>query len=77
MFFVFVFVFQFITIDDMEKGMEEDSIIKLPKHHKCAVHTLNLVASADIENHMPGEFKKVYRSAIAKAQALWNMQGKS
>lgn len=61
----------------MEKGMGEDSIIQLPKHHKCAAHTLNLIASADIENQVPGEFKKVYRSAIAKAQALWNKQGKS
>lgn len=64
---------EFITIDDME----EDSIIKLPRHHMCAAHMLNLVASADIENHMPGEFKKVYRSTIAKAQALWNKQGTS
>lgn len=60
----------------MEKG-SEDGIIKLARQHKCAAHTLNLVASADIEErHMPGAFKKAYRSAIAKAQALWNKQGK-
>lgn len=70
------FFFQFIALDDLEKG-SEDGITKLPRQHKCAAHTLNLVASADIEErHMPGAFKKAYRSAIAKAQALWNKQGK-
>lgn len=69
--------FQFIAYDDMEKG-SEDGFIKLPKQHMCAVHTLNLIASADIdESRMSGSFKKAYRSAIAKAQALWNKQGKS
>ncbi|KAK8382392.1 hypothetical protein O3P69_015373 [Scylla paramamosain] len=68
---------EFITFDDMEKG-SEDSIIRLPRQHKCAAHTLNLVASVDIEgSHMPGAFKKVYRSAINEAQALWNQQGTS
>lgn len=70
---VYFLFFQFITIDDME----EDSIIKLPRRHMCAAHMLNLVASADIQNDMPGEFKKGYRNAIAKAQALWNKQSKS
>lgn len=57
--------------------MEESSFTKLARHNKCAAHTLNLVASADIEDHMPGEFKMVYQSAIAKAQALWNKLGES
>lgn len=68
---------EFIAIDDKEKG-SKDGIIKLPSQHKCAAHTLSLVASADIkETHMPEAFKKAYRSAMAKTQALWNMQGRS
>ncbi|XP_045122606.1 uncharacterized protein LOC123511056 [Portunus trituberculatus] len=63
---------EFVAFDDMEKS-SEDGIIKLPRQHMCAAHILNLVASADIEeSHMPRALKKAYRSAMAKAQALWN-----
>ena len=56
---------------------EEDANIKLPRQQRCAAHTLNLVASTDInEKDMPHMFKKSYRSAIAKAKALWNKQDK-
>ncbi|KAF2353120.1 Ribonuclease H-like domain [Trinorchestia longiramus] len=65
---------EFIAFDDMEKGGEDD-IIKLPRQKKCAAYTLQLMALAVIEeSHMPGAFKKAYRSAMAKAQALWNKQ---
>ncbi|KAF2365032.1 Zinc finger BED-type [Trinorchestia longiramus] len=65
---------EFIAFDDMEKG-SEGGYIKLPRQRRCAAHTLNLVASSDIdEKLMPEAFMKAYRSAIAKAQALWNKQ---
>ncbi|MPC12629.1 hypothetical protein E2C01_005334 [Portunus trituberculatus] len=68
---------EFVAFDDMEKS-SEDGIIKLPRQHMCAAHILNLVASADIEeSHMPRALKKAYRSAMAKAQALWNKHGAS
>lgn len=66
-----------VSFEDMERGGNEDSVIKLPVQHKCAAHMLNLIGSADIdEKHMPGIFKQPLRSALAKAQALWNKQGK-
>lgn len=47
-----------IEYDAMEKG-SEDGIIKLSMQHKCAAHTLNLVASAEMEDRsMPGAFRK-------------------
>jgi hypothetical protein len=66
---------EFIAFEDLEE--EEDANIKLPRQQKCGAHTLNLVASADIdEKDMPIVFKRAYRSAIAKAKSLWNKQGK-
>lgn len=60
------------------ENQSKDGISKLPRRHKCAAHTMNLIVSADIErSHMPGTFKMAYKSAIVKAQALWNKQGKS
>ena len=51
----------------------------LPPHQRCACHTLNLVATKDIEDALTQspQFKKISRSTIAKCQALWNKQQRS
>lgn len=54
---------------------ETDSPYSLPPHHRCASHTLNLVATKDSENAMSDPvYKKQLRSSFAKMHALWNKQ---
>lgn len=44
---------------------------------RCASHTLNLVATSDCKQAFNnGTYKKHYRSALAKCQALWNKFGR-
>lgn len=51
----------------------------LPPHQRCACHTLNLIATRDIEQALTQSepFKRVSRSTLAKCQALWNKQHRS
>ena len=49
----------------------------LPKHMRCAAHTLNLVSTTDADKALQGNgYRSVYRSAFAKAQQLWNKQSR-
>lgn len=56
----------------------EDVGVILPKHERCAAHTLNLVATSDAGKALNNcsTYKKHYRSAFAKAQQLWNKQSR-
>jgi hypothetical protein len=46
---------------------------QLPRHHRCACHTLNLVSMADAEKaEADAGYKRVSRSAFAKCQGLRN-----
>jgi len=48
---------------------------QIPPHHRCASHTLNLVATKDSENAMSDPmYKKQLRSTFAKMRALWKKQ---
>ena len=50
----------------------------LPPHHRCAAHTLNLVATTDSEcAKLDTTYKKIGRSTFAKCQALWNKYGRT
>ena len=52
--------------------------INLPPHMRCASHKFNLVASKDADAALQrGVFKGPYRAAMAKAQALRNLQNRS
>ncbi|XP_064461399.1 uncharacterized protein LOC135371249 [Ornithodoros turicata] len=56
----------------------EDAGIRLPPHHRCAAHTLNLVATHDASRaENDAEFANASKSAIKKCTALWNRQGQS
>lgn len=66
--------------------------IQLPLHRRCASHTINLIATTDIdkvlnsldkkkvytqnEKHLQ-QFTKMYRKVFAKIQKLWNKQNQS
>jgi hypothetical protein len=55
---------------------EKDTRYQLPAHARCAAHTLNLIATADLKTHSH-TFDSVYDSALEKAQSVWNYHSKS
>jgi len=72
---------QSIAIDDMLEGVDETEF-QLPPHQRCACHLLNLVASSDStktaeSNEDGASYVKLFRSAFAKCQGLWNKTGRS
>ncbi|XP_064455761.1 uncharacterized protein LOC135400142 [Ornithodoros turicata] len=56
----------------------EDSMVCLPPHHRCAAHTLNLIATTDAARaNMDPEYSKASTSVFKKCSAIWNKQGQS
>lgn len=56
----------------------ESTETRLPKHERCAAHTLNLVATADADRALEdAQYKRIYTKVIAKCKAVWNKQQQS
>ncbi|KAL4088662.1 hypothetical protein QTP88_023749 [Uroleucon formosanum] len=52
---------------------EFENLYSLPKHHRCAAHTLNLVATKDFETALLCyQYKKQSRSTFAKINDIFN-----
>uniref|UniRef100_A0A3Q2CSW0 BED-type domain-containing protein n=1 Tax=Cyprinodon variegatus TaxID=28743 RepID=A0A3Q2CSW0_CYPVA len=70
----------FVDINDVLQARvdEDEDVINLPPHYRCASHTLNLVSCSDIEKWILSRPEKaLYRSATAKCTALWNKASRS
>ncbi|RXM30783.1 Major facilitator superfamily domain-containing protein 3 [Acipenser ruthenus] len=71
-------LFQAITDVLCGPGSESQDY-HLPKHQRCACHTLNLVATSDAEEaiNASDSFKRISTVTSGKCQALWNKQSRS
>ena len=51
----------------------------LPAHFRCSAHTMNLIATKDVEKYLTTaeQFKRVSRKTMLKLHDLWNKQSKS
>ena len=74
----------FENLDDLITlpGIEVDLTqleYELPPHERCAAHTLNLVASSDVDKYISSSpsTRSIYRSSFAKCSALWNKARRS
>lgn len=66
---------------EVEALLEEDdeySEYQLPKHHCCACHLLNLIATVDAKKAETNvAYRNISRSAFAKSSGLWNKSARS
>ena len=55
-----------------------ESTVLLPPHMRCCSHTFNLVATTDADKALlVPAYKKLFRSSMAKASAIWNATSRS
>jgi hypothetical protein len=58
---------------------EEDEVLlryNLPKHARCAAHTLNLIASADVNKAKSG-FSTILKEALERCGSIWSLHATS
>lgn len=60
--------------DSLGEFLSDD--LSLPKHRRCAAHTLNLVATTDLKKVPLWSYQKTCEKAFAKAEALWKKQNR-
>jgi hypothetical protein len=62
--------------DALEEEDEVHLSYNLPKHARCAAHTLNLIASADVNKAKPG-FNIILNGALEKCGSIWSLHATS
>ncbi|KAF2893078.1 hypothetical protein ILUMI_13095 [Ignelater luminosus] len=69
---------EFIKLTSLLEGDDYSTDIILPPHHRCACHTLHLIATKDAEKAMiNARYKQIFRSTLAKCHKLWAKQNQS
>jgi hypothetical protein len=69
---------QLDNLNDIVDDHPVEEGVVLPSHMRCCSHTLNLVATTDAEVALSDPaYKKIYRSSMAKATAIWNATSRS
>ncbi len=69
-----------VNLGDILQGdHSNESVISLPSHETCASHSLNLLATNDADKacNANAQFKRLYRSGLAKCTAIWNATRRS
>ncbi|XP_045030780.1 uncharacterized protein LOC116927558 [Daphnia magna] len=69
-------------MDGLEDGSDPDDEeeverIILPPHMRCTCHTLNLIATTDVEKIRNRQFLKIKKSLDLKLKSIWNKQQRS
>ncbi|KAF2894837.1 hypothetical protein ILUMI_11338 [Ignelater luminosus] len=69
---------EFIELTSLLEGDDYSTEIILPPHHRCACHTLHLIATKDAEKAMiNARYEWIFRSTLAKCHKLWAKQNQS
>ncbi|CAH1105939.1 unnamed protein product [Psylliodes chrysocephalus] len=63
----------YLDIDEDQKDEDSEDDVELPKHLRCATHTLNLIATADFKNTVRSipTLRTREKNAFNKCAQLW------
>ena len=62
--------------DALEREAEVHGKYNLPKHARCAAHTMNLIAAADVNKAKSG-FNKILTNALETCGSIWTLHATS
>ena len=61
-------------IRDNNDAAQENDIIQLLPHHKCACHSSNLKATTDADKALKTQsYNKIHLVSFSKCQAIWHL----